>query len=104
MARELKPGTVETLLRKLDDLITGLEKASLAEHIELYRRPARLLFLNFWAGLMRGFGMAVGFTVVGALFLFLMGRLAALNLPIIGRYVAEIVRIVQDSLSVGRSL
>jgi len=99
LARDLNQGVVETLLRKINELIEGMEKAALAEHIELYRRPRRLFFLNFWAGLMRGFGIAVGFTVVGSVFLIALGRLASLNLPIIGRFIAEIVRIVHETLA-----
>lgn len=87
------------LIRRLDELILAMEKASLAEFIELYRRPARLLSLNFVAGVVRGFGIAVGFTAVGAVFLYLLGRVAALNLPYIGNFVAEIVRIVQTELA-----
>ena len=99
LAKDLNPGVVETLLRKINELIEGMEKAALAEHIELYRRPRRLLFINFWAGLMRGFGIAVGFSVVGSIFLIGLGRLASLNLPVIGRFIAEIVRIVHETLT-----
>lgn len=90
------------LLWRLDELALAMEKANVAEFIELYRRPARLLALNFFAGLVRGFGIAVGFTAVGAVFLYLLGRLAALNLPVIGSFVAEVVRIVQTELAAPR--
>lgn len=86
------------VLARLDELVAAMEKASVAEFIELYRRPWRLLSLNFAAGVFRGFGIAVGFTAVGAVFLYALGRLATLNLPYIGNWVAEIVRIVQTEL------
>ena len=86
------------VLARLDELVAAMEKASVAEFIELYRRPLRLLSLNFIAGVFRGFGIAVGFTAVGAVFLYGLGRLATLNLPYIGNWVAEIVRIVQTEL------
>ena len=98
MARDLNQGVVETLLRKINELIEGMEKAALAEHIELTDAPPPF-FLNFGPGLMRGFGIAVGFTVVGSVFLIALGRLASLNLPIIGRFIAEIVRIVHETLA-----
>ncbi|HOB08126.1 MAG: DUF5665 domain-containing protein [Limnochordia bacterium] len=96
---EIKQGLIETLIRNLEKLASAMEKASVAEYIELYRKPRRLLYLNFISGIARGFGLAVGFTAVGALFLYLMGRLAALNLPIVGEFIAEITRIVQEELS-----
>ncbi|HHX01934.1 MAG TPA: hypothetical protein GX739_04590 [Firmicutes bacterium] len=97
--KEIKPGLIETLIRNLEKLASAMEKASVAEYIELYRKPRRLLYLNFISGIARGFGLAVGFTAVGALFLYFMGRLAALNLPIVGEFIAEITRIVQEELS-----
>jgi len=102
MQERLNRRLLERVLDKLAHLAAALEKASVAEFIELYRRPRRLLYLNFLSGLSRGFGIAVGFTVVGALFLYLLGQLAALNLPIIGEFVADIIRIVQGELAAGR--
>lgn len=87
------------LLGHLDRLSAAMEKASVAEFVELYRRPGRLVALNFVTGLARGFGIAVGFSAIGALFLYALGRLAALKLPVIGSFVAELVRIVQQELS-----
>ncbi len=43
-------------------------------------------------------GIAVGLTLVAAVFLSLLGRLAELNLPVIGRYIAQIVRMVHVEL------
>ena len=97
--KEIKPGLIETLIRNLEKLASAMEKASVAEYIELYRKPRRLLYLNFISGIARGFGLAVVITSVGALFLYFMGRLAALNLPIVGEFIAEITRIVQEELS-----
>ena len=45
--------------------------------------------------------MAIGFTILAALVLWLMQRLVVLNLPLIGNFIAEIVRLVQYELQVG---
>ncbi|HHV93273.1 MAG TPA: hypothetical protein GXX47_01910 [Firmicutes bacterium] len=87
-----------TLLKKLNQLLEALEKASIAEYVALFQNPKRLLYLNLLAGIFRGFGIAVGFTAVGAVFLYLLGKAAALNLPIIGHFIAEIARIVEAEL------
>jgi len=97
--KQVDTGLMETLIKKLEKLAMAMEKASVAEYIELYRKPQRLIYLNFISGIARGFGLAVGFTAVGALFLYLLGRLASLNLPIVGEFIAEIARIVQEELS-----
>ena len=95
---EVNNKLIEALIRRLDGLLAAFEKASVAEFIELYRKPRRLLYLNFISGLVRGFGIAVGFTAVGAIFLYLLGKIAALNLPFIGHFIAEIARIVEFEL------
>jgi len=75
-----------------------MSRANLAALAELWLRPRRMIWLNFLAGLARGFGIAVGLTLVAAAFISLLGRLAALNLPLIGRYIAELVRLVELQL------
>ncbi|NMB00660.1 MAG: hypothetical protein GX971_03930 [Firmicutes bacterium] len=99
MSDKVSSGLVQTLLVRIEKLIIALEKSSIAEYIELYRRPRRLLYLNFLAGIARGFGLAIGFTVVGAFFLYGLGKIASLNLPLVGNFIAEITRIVQNELA-----
>ncbi|MCG0276965.1 MAG: DUF5665 domain-containing protein [Thermanaeromonas sp.] len=88
----------EGLVEKVEELILALEKASLAEWVELYRRPARLVYLNFIAGVARGLGIALGVTVLGTLIIYLVRELALQNLPLIGKLIAEIVRMVQKEI------
>ncbi|NLW43613.1 MAG: hypothetical protein GXY92_00345 [Syntrophomonadaceae bacterium] len=94
-------GLVKRLSEKIDELSVNLEKMKLAEYIEMMENPRRLLYMNFVMGLVRGFGMAIGFTILAALVLWLMQRLVVLNLPLIGNFIAEIVRLVQYELQVG---
>ena len=68
-----------------------------------FQNPKRLLYLNL-AGISRGFGIAVGFTAVGAVFLYLLGKAASLNLPVIGHFIAEIARIVERSCAAFHSV
>lgn len=100
MADRISSRLLQTLLVKIEELTQSLEKASIAEFVELYRKPRRMLYLSFLSGIVRGFGLAIGFTMVGALFLYALGTLASLNLPIVGEFIAEITRIVQNELAV----
>ena len=95
---EFNDKLLATLIKRLGQLDEGLEKANIAEYVELFRHSRRLLYLNFLAGIFRGSGIAVGFTAVGAIFLYVLGRIASLNLPVIGHFVAEIARIVELEL------
>lgn len=66
--------------------------------VEILSSPLRLMYLNFLAGLSRGFGIAVGLTLVAGLFLTILAKIASLNLPIISKFIAEIVRLVENQL------
>ena len=57
------------LLHRLEQATDAFVKSGIADYVELFRHPRRMIWLNFVAGLARGFGMAVGFTVIGAVFL-----------------------------------
>ncbi len=83
----------------LSALIERLERAT--ERLERLRPEPRLgrrLLQEFLSGLARGIGFSVGFTILGALLLYLLRNMAMANLPVIGRFIAQIVRIVERSL------
>ncbi len=98
MRRARRPPGWAALGRKLDRLSLSLSRANLEAFTDLWLRPRRMLWLNFLSGLARGFGIAVGLTLVAAAFLSILGRVAALNLPVIGRYIAELVQLVNSHL------
>ena len=89
---------LDSLREKIGELALAMEKMKLAEYVELLGRPGRLFYVNFLSGLARGFGMAVGFALLGAVIVIVLQRMVALNLPLIGGFIAEIVSIVQTQL------
>lgn len=89
---------LEKVSSQLQRLSEDMEKFNMAEYMELLNNPRRYVMINFVGGLSRGLGMAVGFTILGAIVLMLLRRLMYLNLPIIGDFIADIVRIVQEHL------
>jgi len=84
--------------KQLDQMSEMMEKMKIADYVELMQSPYRLLWLNFISGVARGFGLAVGFTILGAIIIYILNRLVVLNLPFIGDVIADIVRIVQQKL------
>lgn len=89
---------LDSLKEKIEKLAVSIEKMKLAEYVKLLESPRRLLFINFIAGLARGLGMAVGFTLLGAIVLYILQRLVILNLPFISDIIADIVRLVREQL------
>lgn len=86
------------LYRMTAGLANQLEKARIAEYTQLLHSPRRLIWLNIVSGAARGLGIALGFTFFAATIIYVLQVLGALNLPIIGDYIADIVRIVQHQL------
>ncbi|RJQ11623.1 MAG: hypothetical protein C4551_00975 [Bacillota bacterium] len=80
------------------DYTQHIENLNIAEYVELVRNPRRMFLLNLLSGIGRGFGIAIGFTLLGAVVVLILNRLVMLNLPVIGGVIAEIVRIVRSDL------
>ena len=94
-----KKHTMDSIGEKLDKLGVQLERVQIADYVALLNRPRRLFYLNFLSGIARGIGIAIGFTIFAATIIYFLQKLGALNLPIIGDYIAEIVKIVQAQLN-----
>jgi hypothetical protein len=94
----LKQDHSEKTYNLMVKIANELEKSRIAEYTELLNRPWRLIWLNMLSGTARGVGIAIGFTFFAATIIYLLQLLGALNLPIIGDYIADIVRIVQRQL------
>lgn len=92
--------TLEAVTERLDRLAVEMEKAELKEYVNLMRSPWSLIWRNFLSGITRGIGIALGFTFFAATIVWLLQLLGALNLPIVGDYIADIVRIVQRQLEI----
>jgi hypothetical protein len=90
---------LKMLRHQINELALNMEKMKLAEYVNLLENPRRLLYINFIAGVARGLGIAVGFAILGAVIIYVLQRIVALNLPVIGKFIAEIVTIVQTNLA-----
>jgi hypothetical protein len=88
----------ERLEEKVQQLAVSMEKLKIAEYVEYLHDTRRLLITNFIAGLARGLGMAIGFTILGALVIYLLQKLVLLNLPLLGDFIAHLVKLVNYSL------
>ncbi len=88
----------QKLYYEIAELLDKLEKYKLAEYMHLLNSPIRYFWINFLGGLARGLGIAIGMTVLGGVVLYFLQQLVVLNLPLIGDFIAEIVKIVQEHL------
>jgi hypothetical protein len=93
LEKNLKDEKLQILLEKIAEY---LERMKIREYIELIQNPKRIIYLNLLGGIFRGFGMAIGMTFLFAILVYILHKLSAL--PVIGNYIAEIVKIVKEEL------
>lgn len=86
------------LTAKMDEQLSRLERLRLDEYVAYLEDRRRFLWGQFVGGMVRGLGAAVGFTVLGAMIVWILQDLAQRNLPVIGNFLAQIVDLVQKSL------
>lgn len=71
-----KPPVNERLLETLNanvlKLALRLEQTNLADYVELTRKPGKMMWTNFLAGMARGIGLFVGGGIMGAVTLALL--------------------------------
>ena len=93
MEKRLRP-----LVAQIERLATNAEKLRLSEYLQYVSDTKRLLWINFVSGAARGLGFAVGFSILGALLIVLLQRITVDNLPLIGEFLAEVLRVVDRNL------
>jgi len=81
------------LTQALTKLTQVVERVCGPRYFEMVERPRRFLFYNFLGGVIRGLGGAIGATLMMALLFYLLSRLQWV--PVIGRWIAEILKIVE---------
>lgn len=86
------------LNKRLNELSLLLEKLKLAEYLKHLNNVKRMMWVNFVGGVARGFGIAVGFTLLGAIVLYILQKSFLNNLPVIGDIIADIVDIANKRL------
>ena len=89
---------LHSVVCRLEKLTRRIDCLRLDAYLKYVRDWKRRLLFDFLSGIARGVGFSVGFTVLGALLLYLLRNAALANLPVIGRFLAELVRIVENNL------
>ena len=79
----------------IERLLQFLEKKNIEELIFLLGTKREIAKRNFIAGIFRGVGIGIGVTVISAIIIYFLQRLVRLNLPGIGKFINDIVEIVE---------
>ena len=94
---------LESLNSRVGKLAMAMERTRIDEYTSMLTRPWRFFFFNFVVGIFRGLGMAVGFTLIAAVVIYVLSKLltSMVDMPIIGMYIAELVKFVNQYMNQG---
>lgn len=85
----------KSLNRNLKKLNYMLVKNNIFEILEILGNKRKIFIRNLIAGISKGIGIGIGFTVLSAILIILLQKIVTLNIPIIGDYISDIVDIVE---------
>ena len=88
----------EDLASRFEIAVKRIEQLRLCDYLRYVNNWKKRLAFEFLSGIARGVGFSIGFSFLGALLLYLLRNVALANLPVIGRFLAELVRIVEKNL------
>lgn len=93
----IKKSKFEKLMKNIEELNFVLNKNRLIDLAELIGNPKKMLWRNFSAGIIRGIGIGIGFSIFTAILVIILQKIVTLNIPVIGDYIRDIVEIVQNN-------
>lgn len=94
---KIKNKKIDVLNNSINNLIETFQKSNIEEWTYIFGSKKEIIKRNLIAGIFRGVGIGIGVTIITAILVILLQRIVALNIPIIGEYIADIVEIVQKS-------
>ena len=94
---KIKNKKIDVLNNSINNLIETFQKSNIEEWTYILGSKKEIIKRNLIAGIFRGVGIGIGVTIITALLIIILQRIVALNIPVIGEYIADIVEIVQKS-------
>lgn len=84
---------------RLKSIASKLDRANFYEYMLYVQDKKRIMRVSFLSGIMRGLGGAIGFTLLGAVVVYILQRIADSHLPGIAEFIAELINIVNSKRS-----
>lgn len=88
---------VNILNNSIEKLSEAIQKANIEDFVYILGSKKEIIIRNFIAGIFRGVGIGIGVTIITAILIMILNKIVALNIPLIGKYVTDIVEIVEKS-------
>ena len=88
---------INLLQKSIDKLTDMLQNMNLHDLIYILGSKKEIIKRNLLAGIARGIGGGIGFTIITAIIIYFLQKIVRLNIPIIGEYINDIVEIVEGT-------
>ena len=85
---------VKKIIKKIDELNSSLEDTRMYEILALLQNKKQMFIRNLISGIGKGVGIGIGFYLITAILIYLLQYVVRLNIPVIGKYISDIVDIV----------
>lgn len=92
-----KKKKINILNNSIEKLNDTLQKGNIEDLTYILGNKKEIIIRNLIAGLFRGVGIGIGVTIITAILIMILNKIVALNIPLIGKYVSDIVEIVERS-------
>ena len=87
----------EQILEYLCRLNYVLNKNKVLDLVELAGNTKKFLIRTFTSGIIKGIGIGIGFSIITALIIYILQKIIKLNIPVISKYISDIVNIVETT-------
>ena len=87
----------EQILEYLCRLNYVLNKNKVLDLVEIAGNTKKFLIRNFTSGIIKGIGIGIGFSIITALIIYILQKIIKLNIPVISKYISDIVNIVETT-------
>ncbi len=84
----------KNIVKKIDKLNKNMEDTRIYEILALLENKRQMFIRNLISGIGKGLGIGIGFYLITAVLIYLLQYVVKLNIPVIGKYISDIVDIV----------
>lgn len=86
---------INLLQKSIDKLTKILQNMNVHDSLYILGSKKEIIKRNLLAGIARGIGGGIGFTIITAIIIYFLQKIVRLNIPVIGEYIKDIIDIVQ---------
>jgi len=87
----------EKTLEQLVKIDNKMNEKNIIDILELLGNTKKRLLRNFTSGIAKGIGAGIGFYLITAIIIYIVQKIIKLNIPVISKYISDVVEIVQNT-------